>query len=785
LSANLNIVIKAVDKATSAIKQVASKLNVLDDSVSRVANNTGTLTDTLKTAAGVMLADLAHDSLNAVTSSAGEASDQVADLEWTLKTIVAASGEVGDAAEELYNQLNQVAHEQADLGFTSVEAAEALESLVKAGLSGAEAADALEASLKMARLEGMSTAQASDMLVGVMNQFGYAADEASKVVDILVNSSVAGVDAASDFALALSYCGGQAASMGFSLEETTAALVAINNQGIAAEKAGRYLGSMFSDLIAKSDELGFSIYNSDGSMKSLKEIVELLTKRLKKFGTQEKRNAYLNKIFGSQSARAALALLNLGDETESAADVLEELEMQMGRTGTSTDTINDLMATAKGRMAALEAQIKNANESLGQMALQVELGWKQFALALGPIGAVADALGPSLLQGAITGVMMVLPQLIMQMGGLTGVLGGVKAAFASLSAVMMANPIMLVVAAIGALVAALVVAYQTCEPFRNAVNAVGKALYDFFKPAIDAVIGALKWLWDNVLKPLAEFLAAYFMAQWEALTAALGWLNEHVIQPLTGAFEWLWNNVLTPLADFLKDYFMAQWETVGSALEWFNNNVVQPLTNAFDWLWNNVLVPLGNFIVGGFKTAWETIGNAIGWVKGVWDSFANAIKWVWDNILKPLADFLRNTLGAAIDTVTNALKPLTDTLGDVGDALGGVAGTLGNFVSGLFGSPKTVFEDAAIGIRKMRREMGKLPDFPDLPTAAAITPALPIPPAGVANITVTGPLVNIEGSADRATAELAAELVREKLQSVIIENTSANAITKRIRMREW
>ena len=50
------------------------------------------------------------------------------------------------------------------------------------------------------------------------------------------------------------------------------------------------------------------------------------------------------------------------------------------------------------------------------------------------------------------------------------------------------------------------------------------------------------------------------------------------------------------------------------------------------------------------------------------------------------------------------------------------------------------------------------------------------------NITINGPLVNIEGSADRFTAELAAELVEEKLRNVIIEATSSQAKTKTIRV---
>lgn len=43
------------------------------------------------------------------------------------------------------------------------------------------------------------------------------------------------------------------------------------------------------------------------------------------------------------------------------------------------------------------------------------------------------------------------------------------------------------------------------------------------------------------------------------------------------------------------------------------------------------------------------------------------------------------------------------------------------------------------------------------------------------SVTITGPLVQIMGSADRKTAEASAKLVFDKLQSIVIEPTSINA----------
>jgi len=59
----------------------------------------------------------------------------------------------------------------------------------------------------------------------------------------------------------------------------------------------------------------------------------------------------------------------------------------------------------------------------------------------------------------------------------------------------------LIITAIGLLIAAVVTAYATCEPFRNAVNALGATLMNILKPAIDVVTGALSWLWHNIVEP--------------------------------------------------------------------------------------------------------------------------------------------------------------------------------------------------------------------------------------------------------------------------------------------
>jgi len=382
--------------------------------------------------------------------------------------------------------------------------------------------------------------------------------------------------------------------------------------------------------------------------------------------------------------QSKLILDNLGI-TFQASDAYEWYAEKIGK------SVNELTESEKKlawQQYAIKMVTKKANE-LGDVISDTQLQqerWnaslKNFQTQLGkifaPLSGFYQAAQPFIpMFSTMAG--MLIPQLITQMGGLSGVIASVKGAFAGLNAVLMANPIMLVVAAIGLLITTLILAYKHCKPFRDAVNAIGKAIADFLKPAVEALTNALKWLWNNILAPLGKFVKRFLVAYFKAWYLTLKAIYDYGVKPLADALMWLWHHVLEPLANFLKSTF------------------------------------------------------------------------------KPI-----------LDTIGGALKGVADFIGGIGKA--------------LFGSPKTIFEDAAVGLKKMRRELNRLsqPEW-------MIAPMTVKPLAGgrgLTSVSVSGPLVYIAGSADRETAELAARLIQEKLRNVIIENTSSAAVTKRIMFSE-
>ena len=148
-----------------------------------------------------------------------------------------------------------------------------------------------------------------------------------------------------------------------------------------------------------------------------------------------------------------------------------------------------------------------------------------------------------------------------------------------------ANPIVLVIAGIAALAIGLFEAYEHCKPFRDAVNEIGAVLGGAFSTALNAVSGALTWLWNNVFKPFGEFLGAVFVnlylkpleVAWDALSSGL---------------QWIWHNVLEPVANFFKGALADAINFVMAPIKLFEDaiskvsNLAKPLTDVIGGLTN-------------------------------------------------------------------------------------------------------------------------------------------------------------------------------------------------------
>lgn len=264
--------------------------------------------------------------------------------------------------------------------------------------------------------------------------------------------------------------------------------------------------------------------------------------------------------------------------------------------------------------------------------------------------------------------------------GWASVTGAVTKAFGALNAVLMANPIVLIVTAIAAVIAILVVLYTKCEGFRNFVNSVASAIVGFVKNAASAIAGFFKNLWAtiqgiwsavsgwfkskvidplvNFFAPIVQWISGFFQGCWiiiQAVWAAVsGWFKTNVIDPVV--------NFFTPIPGIIGGFFSGLWTSIQSIWAtvsgWFNLNVIQPLVNFF--------APIVESIGGFFANLWASICS-------IWQA---AGTWFSENVTTPINNAFQ-AIGDFVKGIFNGLIGLVE--GMINRIIGAVNGFIGGF----------------------------------------------------------------------------------------------------------
>ena len=264
--------------------------------------------------------------------------------------------------------------------------------------------------------------------------------------------------------------------------------------------------------------------------------------------------------------------------------------------------------------------------------------------------------------------------------GWATVTGAVTTAFGALNAVLMANPIVLIVTAIAAVIAILVVLYTKCEGFRNFVNSVASAIVGFVKNAASAIAGFFKNLWAtiqgiwsavsgwfkskvidplvNFFAPIVQWISGFFQGCWiiiQAVWAAVsGWFKTNVIDPVV--------NFFAPIPGIIGGFFSGLWTSIQSIWAtvsgWFNLNVIQPLVNFF--------APIVESIGGFFANLWASICS-------IWQA---AGTWFSENVTTPINNAFQ-AIGDFVKGIFNGLIGLVE--GMINRIIGAVNGFIGGF----------------------------------------------------------------------------------------------------------
>jgi uncharacterized membrane protein YfcA len=189
----------------------------------------------------------------------------------------------------------------------------------------------------------------------------------------------------------------------------------------------------------------------------------------------------------------------------------------------------------------------------------------------------------------------------------------------------------------------------------------------------------------------------------------------------------------------------------------------EPFRNAVNGLWDALV----NF----FKPALEA-------VKAAWDAFVGALRWGYEKFIKPVIDAIVGFFNWVEDVKSGIAGFFTGLFG------GGGAGAAAGGAAAGYVPPEAAAAMARAGVPGL--QSGGIVTAPTLAFLGEHGPEAVIPlerfqPAGI-SIQFNAPLVNVEGDADKRTAELAARIIEDRLKTVLIEASSQSAPTKRIRI---
>ena len=363
---------KELKKLTETIEQEKVKLSQLRTEQASLRNviseTTRSLTDNNEkwTVLKGTLANLASDTLKKLAAQIVSIGKDVIQTGEQFSASMSEVGAISGATAEELAELEAAARLYgATTKFSATEAADALKYMALAGWNSQQAIAGLPAVLDLAAASGMDLGRASDIVTDYITAFGLEVEDASRFVDIMSYAMSHSNTTTEMLGEAYKNCAATAKAMGFSVEETTAALMTMANAGVKGGEAGTTLNTLMTRLATNTkgcaDELakyGVQIYDEQGKMHSLSEIMSGLISAFENLNQQQQAN--LSKMIAGTNQYAGFQTLMQGmsDAAKAAGMSFEDYTAALEQCeGTSNDMAKTMSNNLTGDLKALQSAL--------------------------------------------------------------------------------------------------------------------------------------------------------------------------------------------------------------------------------------------------------------------------------------------------------------------------------------------------------------------------------------------------------------------------------------------
>lgn len=203
-------------------------------------------------AGGMGLFNVMTNGVRAVGDFVGDSFNKAIEFEAQIASIKALTG----ASTEEMAQMQALALEQgAKTKYSALEAAQGIEELLKSGLTPAQVqAGGLNAALNLATAGSLGLADAAEIMSTALNAFKKDGMTAAQAADILAGTANASATSVEELRHSLAMVSAVSAGVGMSFKDTNAALGVFANNGLKGSDAGTSLKTMIANLVPMTDK---------------------------------------------------------------------------------------------------------------------------------------------------------------------------------------------------------------------------------------------------------------------------------------------------------------------------------------------------------------------------------------------------------------------------------------------------------------------------------------------------------------------------------------------------
>lgn len=731
------------------IEEIGGKLETVGNKMTGVGQKLLPVTagiTALGTAAVKTTADF-DSSMSQVQATMGITKDAVSDL----------NGESVNTMDALRDLAKQMGSETA---FSASECADAMNYLALAGYDTQEIYDTLPTVLNLAAAGGIDLASASDMVTDAMSALGMETSEADTMVDQMAKTASSTNTSVAQLGEGILTIGATARTVKGGTAELNTALGILANNGIKGAEGGTHLRNVILSLQNPTDKaasqmeaLGVSVYDSEGNMHSLNDILGDLNTSMEGMTAQEKANI-ISQIFNKTDLSAVNALL------ANTGDTWDELQQSIVDSGGAAQQMADTqLDNLSGQLTLLKSALEGLAISFGEILMpMVRSAVEKIQAFVDKLNGMSDAQRETIIKimafaAALGPLLIILGKTISTVGTtmktfssltkgvaklgvkIAGSSGSITSLGSALGAV--AGPVLAVVAIIAVLVAAFKHLWDTNEEFRNAITGIWEGIktkFEEFGAAITERLNALGFDFQNIVEVLkavwdgfCQVLAPVFEAAFSVISTVLGTVLDVIVGILdvfiglfTGNWSQMWNgikeifsgiwngitgilsaalNMLKGIADVFLGWFGTSWDALWSSVTTFFSNIWNGIVSFFTGIWETIknVVQTGIMFIGAIlQAAFDIITLPF---RFIWENCKEVIISVWDAIKNTVSTVI-NAISTVISTVLNAIKNVFTTVWTaISTTVSTVLNSIKTTVTTVFNAIKSVATTVWNGIK--------------------------------------------------------------------------------------